>query len=256
MESASAQKAAFWFPAACRRGRFCPYLMVMLRLFWHALGRLRTAVDKITEEEDTLVCIRTEASESQESQAAGDSVVAHVIASLDALTSAVAALGCVAGSTFLQSHVGSAILNKTMSSDRVSDGDRSTWLSSLSGGEHQGDTLRVNALARIVATLESVGGSSFLQSHVGSAILKETIRLNRVSDRERSMSLLSALSGGECAPQSGQITGSLKPMKDGMSADLADDDFQNLSNGLRRASAINRPPRKTTSRPLLKTFSH
>merc|ERR1712136_271492 len=68
-----------------------------------------------------------------------------------------------------------------------------------------------------------VAGSSFLQSGVGSAIRQVAMNSNRVSEDDRS-TLLSFLSGGVrqgYAPQSGEIIGILKQLKDSMSADLA-----------------------------------
>ena len=83
----------------------------------------------------------------------------------------------------------------------------------------------IDALTRAIAELEKgVAGSSFLQSGVGSAIRKVAMSSNRVSDDDRS-TLLSFLSGADnqgYAPQSGEIIGILKQMKDQMSSDLAD----------------------------------
>jgi len=82
----------------------------------------------------------------------------------------------------------------------------------------------IDALTRAIAALEKgAAGSSFLQSGVGSAIRKLAMSSNRVSDDDRS-TLLSFLSGAErqgYAPQSGEIIGILKQLKDSMSADLA-----------------------------------
>merc|ERR1712136_673443 len=69
-----------------------------------------------------------------------------------------------------------------------------------------------------------VAGSSFIQSGLGSAIRQVAMNSNRVSEDDRS-TLLSFLSGGDnqgYAPQSGEIIGILKQLKDSMSADLAD----------------------------------
>merc|ERR1712136_291094 len=83
----------------------------------------------------------------------------------------------------------------------------------------------IDALTRAIAALEKgVAGSSFIQSGVGSAIRKLALSSNKVSDGDRS-TLLSFLSGGDnqgYAPQSGEIIGILKQLKDSMSADLAD----------------------------------
>ena len=83
----------------------------------------------------------------------------------------------------------------------------------------------IDALTRAIAALEKgAAGSSFLQSGVGSAIRKVAMSSNRVSDDDRS-TLLSFLSGGDrqgYAPQSGEIIGILKQLKDEMSVDLAD----------------------------------
>jgi len=83
----------------------------------------------------------------------------------------------------------------------------------------------IDALTRAIAALEKgVAGSSFIQSGVGSAIRKLAMSSNRVSDGDRS-SLLSFLSGSDrqgYAPQSGEIIGILKQLKDEMSSDLAD----------------------------------
>jgi len=82
----------------------------------------------------------------------------------------------------------------------------------------------IDALTRAIAALEKgVSGSSFLQSHIGSAIRKVAMSSEKVSDSDRS-TLLSFLSSGDrqgYAPQSGEIIGILKQLKDEMSADLA-----------------------------------
>ena len=82
----------------------------------------------------------------------------------------------------------------------------------------------IDALTRAISALEKgVAESSFLQSHIGSAIRKVYMSAEKVWDSDRS-TLLSFLSNGDCrqcAPQSGEIIGLLKELKDEMSAELS-----------------------------------
>ena len=78
----------------------------------------------------------------------------------------------------------------------------------------------MDARSRAVAALEKgAAGSSLLESGVVSSIRKLAMNAYRVSNEGRS-TLLSFLFGGY-APQSGDIIGILKQLKDEMSADLA-----------------------------------
>ena len=91
-------------------------------------------------------------------------------------------------------------------------------------GESSDLAANIDALTRAIAALEKgVPGSSFLQSHVGSAIRTVAMSSEKVSDSDRS-TFLSFLSGGDrqgYAPQSGEIIGILMQLKDDLSEDLA-----------------------------------
>ena len=112
-------------------------------------ARITESTSKIQAEEGILVELKTLIKVSQESReeaelwmtkgaSAFDAESSDLAANIDALTMAVAVLEKgVAGSSFLQSRVGSAIRKVAMSSDKVSDSDRST-LSFLSISDRYG----------------------------------------------------------------------------------------------------------------------
>ena len=93
--------------------------------------------------------------------------------------------------------------------------------------ENQSSDLLANidALSKAIAALEKgMTGGSFLQGGVGTALRRAVMNSEKVSDSDRT-SVLSFLSGGSSdggryAPQSGEIVGILKQLKDEMSAGL------------------------------------
>ena len=120
-------------------------------------ARITDSTSKIKAEEGILVELKTVIKVSQESRAEAKQALASAVAlddkgasafdaessdlaaNIDALTRAIAALEKgVAGSSFLQSRVGPAIRKVAMSSEKVSDSERSTLLSFLSSGDRQG----------------------------------------------------------------------------------------------------------------------
>jgi len=85
------------------------------------------------------------------------------------------------------------------------------------------DKANIDAMARAITALEKGMSGSFLQTS-GAAVLRRltlTVDLNE-DDRETLTSFLSQGQAGEYAPQSGEITGILKQMKDTMEAGLAE----------------------------------
>jgi len=85
------------------------------------------------------------------------------------------------------------------------------------------DKANIDAMARAIAALEKGMAGSFLQTS-GAAVLRRltmTVDLNE-DDRETLTSFLSQGQTEGYAPQSGEITGILKQMKDTMEADLAE----------------------------------
>jgi len=93
-------------------------------------------------------------------------------------------------------------------------------------GESTDLSANIDALTRAIAALEKgMTGASFLQGGIGAAVRRAVMNSEKVSDVDRS-SVLSFLSGGSSdgdryAPQSGEIVGILKQLKDEMSADLS-----------------------------------
>jgi len=83
-------------------------------------------------------------------------------------------------------------------------------------------TANVQALEKAVAALES--GTAFLQTNTVSAIRRIAIEKATMPDatREYLLAFLASGANNEYAPQSGQIIGILKQMKDEMTADLKD----------------------------------
>jgi len=80
----------------------------------------------------------------------------------------------------------------------------------------------VAAMGKAITALES-GGAGFLQTSGASVVRKLSIEMElSAADRDQIVSFLSSSQGSGYAPQSGQITGILKQMKETMEKDLAD----------------------------------
>jgi len=80
----------------------------------------------------------------------------------------------------------------------------------------------IAAMGKALTAIEG-GASGFLQTSGASVLRKLSIEMELSNaDRDQIVSFLSSGSGSGYAPQSGQITGILKAMKDTMEADLAD----------------------------------
>ena len=90
-------------------------------------------------------------------------------ANIDALTRAIVTLEKdVAGSSFLQNDVGSSIRKVTMNSNRISDEDHSTLLSSLSDGDHQGYAPQSDEIIGILKQLkETVEVAKVVEARLG-----------------------------------------------------------------------------------------
>jgi len=80
----------------------------------------------------------------------------------------------------------------------------------------------IAAMTKAITAIEN-GASGFLQTSGASVLRKLSIEMElSAADRDQIVSFLSQGSGSGYAPQSGQITGILKQMKETMEADLAD----------------------------------
>jgi len=80
----------------------------------------------------------------------------------------------------------------------------------------------IAAMSKAIKDIEN-GASGFLQTSGASVLRKLSIEMElSAADRDQIVSFLSQGSGSGYAPQSGQITGILKQMKETMEADLAD----------------------------------
>jgi len=81
----------------------------------------------------------------------------------------------------------------------------------------------IAATGKAIDLISKGAGGSFLQSNAAAVVRTLTINMDLSSvDRDMMSSFLSEGQGEGYAPQSGQITGILKQMKDTMEADLAD----------------------------------
>merc|ERR1711957_1065942 len=79
----------------------------------------------------------------------------------------------------------------------------------------------MGALGKAIAAIENGAGGSFLQASASATLRRLTINMDMTSaDRDMLTSFLT--SGQGYAPQSGEITGILKQMKDTMEKELAD----------------------------------
>merc|ERR1719503_282513 len=80
----------------------------------------------------------------------------------------------------------------------------------------------IAAMGKALTAIEN-GATGFLQTSGASVLRKLSIEMELSNaDRDQIVSFLSAGSGSGYAPQSGQITGILKQMKETMEGDLAD----------------------------------
>jgi outer membrane murein-binding lipoprotein Lpp len=85
-------------------------------------------------------------------------------------------------------------------------------------------TAFLNALDKAIAALEKGVSGGFLQTSA-SAVLRRLVLANRDMDednRQKLLAFLSGTAGNEYAPQSGEIIGILKQMKDEMAKDKAE----------------------------------
>jgi hypothetical protein len=81
----------------------------------------------------------------------------------------------------------------------------------------------IAAMTKAIAAIEKGAGGSFLQTKAAKRVQKLVIDMSMSDmDRDAVSSFLSQSTGEDYAPQSGQITGILKQMKDTMVSDLAD----------------------------------
>jgi len=81
----------------------------------------------------------------------------------------------------------------------------------------------IDALTRAIAALEKGVAGGFLQTSAASVLRRLSLSMDMSSaDREILAAFLSQGSGSEYVPQSGEIIGILKQMKDEMEADLAE----------------------------------
>merc|ERR1719390_523502 len=88
-------------------------------------------------------------------------------------------------------------------------------------GESTELAANINALTRAIAALEKGVAGGFLQTSAASVLRRLSLSMDMSStDRELLASFLSQGSSTEYVPQSGEIIGILKQMKDEMEADL------------------------------------
>merc|ERR1712194_616930 len=79
----------------------------------------------------------------------------------------------------------------------------------------------IAAMGKAIAALEKGAGGSFLQTSASATLKRLTINMD-MSSADRDMLTSFLTSGQGYAPQSGEITGILKQMKDTMEKELAD----------------------------------
>merc|ERR1719265_955167 len=81
----------------------------------------------------------------------------------------------------------------------------------------------IGALSKAIAALEK-GMTGFLQTETAAFLRNMVVNLSTVSnyDRDELVSFLSGAQNDEYAPQSGEVTGILKEMKDTMAKGLAE----------------------------------
>merc|ERR1712194_519158 len=79
----------------------------------------------------------------------------------------------------------------------------------------------IAAMGKAITALEKGAGGSFLQSSASATLKRLTINMD-MSSADRDMLTSFLTSGQGYAPQSGEITGILKQMKDTMEKELAD----------------------------------